>query len=129
MGKDTSSHAPFTDHQFHRLPILITGKHICTFLLKPDLDEAAPFLVRVVELDILEAVIVVKQADRTIEHVAMLPKVCHGQCERVQRRHVVYRCRDMFLVMLTLEGIGLFNIDGLTKVGVDRHVNISKRDI
>jgi len=84
MGKDTSSHAPFTDHQFHRLSILITGKQICALLLKPGLCDAVLILVRVVELDILEAVIVVKQADRTIEHVAMLPKVCHGQCECVQ---------------------------------------------
>jgi len=85
MSKEISSHAPFMDHQFHRSPILITGKQICAFLLKPGLCDAVPALVRVVELDILEAGIVVKQADRTLEHVAMLPKVSHGQCECAQR--------------------------------------------
>ena len=60
------------DHQFHMLAILIAGKQICACLLQPDLYGVAPFPDRMLELDELETGIVVKQVDRTIEHVAIL---------------------------------------------------------
>jgi len=79
------------DHQFHRLAILIAEKQICACLLKPNLYGVAPIPVRMLELDELETGIVVKQVDRTIEHVAILHILRHGQCERVQKRQVMQR--------------------------------------
>jgi len=90
------SYSPFMDCQIHRLAILITGKQICANLLEPSLFEVPPLSCRVLELDVLETRIVVKEANGAVEHVAIL-HVVYSQHECVQERQVPQRRLDIFL--------------------------------
>jgi len=85
MSKSPVS-TPFMHCQVQRLTILITGNQICAYLLQPNFFKVVPMAIRMLEFDVLETRIVVKEANRTVEQVAILRVVSHGQGEHVQRR-------------------------------------------
>jgi len=82
----------------------------------------------ILELDLLKIRILMKKADRTVEHGAVLQVVCHSQGEHVQQWKIVNRRQVVFLMSIG----GNFEIlksELLTNDRTDRHVNSSKCDI